>query len=112
MALLAQEHATVSAGPYQHTPLGNAQITVSGVVGLGNGVNALGAAAAIPFNSRVALITVETANVRWCDDGQTPTTTFGTLLSAGQSWEYMGDPAAIKFAAVSGTPVLDVAFYR
>ena len=108
----AQDHTTVSAGPYQLTALGNSQITVSGVVGLGSGVNAAGAAVAIPNGVRQAVITVETANVRWCDDGQTPTTAFGQLLTSGQTLSYVGDHSAIKFIAVTGTPVLDVAFYR
>lgn len=102
----------VAGAPYIFAPLGNAQLTVSGVVSLANAVNAGSVAVPIPAAAMMVLITVEAANVRWTDDGQTPSATFGTLLMAGQTWEYSGNLNALKFAAVSGTPLLDVAYYR
>lgn len=108
----AQDFSVVAAAPYQRTPLGCAQLTLSSTLGLKSAVNAAGTTFAVPTAARVAVLTVETANVRWCDDGQTPTTTFGNLLLAGQSLEYVGDLNAIQFAAVSGTPVIDVSYYK
>jgi hypothetical protein len=58
-----------------------------------------------------ALITCETASVRYRDDGIAPTTTVGILLNAGDVLFYTGNLAAIQFIAVSGSPSLSVAFY-
>lgn len=98
--------------PYQYVALGCSQITVSAAKGLGDGVDANSNAIAIPASAIMAAIVCETASVRWCDDGQTPTATFGNLLSSGTAMDYSGPLSAVKFFAVSGTPVLDVAFYR
>lgn len=82
-------------------PLGYQQIT------------SLGTAANLtpPAGATAALITVETAGVRWRDDGTAPTTSIGMPLSAGQSFTYYGSLSAIQFIAQSGSPVLDVAYY-
>ena len=114
MAAPYQDHQPVAPGAYKWQVIVQSQVTVTGTVGLGAGVNAASPAAtvAVPDNANSALITVETANVRWCADGQTPTASFGQLLVAGQTFDYSGDLNAIKFAAVSGTPVLDVVFKR
>lgn len=102
----------ICPAPYQYNALGCSQITVTAAVGLGGGVNAAAQAVAIPASATTAMIVCETANVRWCDDGQVPTATFGNLLAAGQALEYSGPLAAMQFFPVSGTPILDVAFYR
>lgn len=59
-----------------------------------------------------ALICAETAGVRWRDDGTAPTATVGQLLTAGQCFQYAGPLTAIQFIAQSGSPILDVSFYR
>jgi hypothetical protein len=64
-----------------------------------------------PAGATAALITVETASVRWRDDGTAPTTSLGMLLTAGQSFTYYGNLSAIQFIAVSGSPTVNVAYY-
>lgn len=97
--------------PYNFAPIAHAQLTVSGVVNLTAAVNAASSPVAIPTNAVMVLIACETANIRWTDDGQTPSSSFGMLMSVGQEFAYSGNLIAIQFAAVSGTPLLDIAYY-
>lgn len=54
----------------------------------------------------------ETANVRYRDDGGAPTTSIGSLVVSGQNpFLYTGTITALQFIG-SGSPLLDVAFYR
>lgn len=68
----------------------------------------------VPADANFALIRVETANVRWRDDGTAPTTTVGMPLNSTDTFmlEYSGNLSAIQFIAVSGSPVVDVAYYK
>jgi hypothetical protein len=71
----------------------------------------------IPARATRAVITVETDNVRWRDDGTAPTSTVGNFVIATQSFELKssGSIAAfqvIKDANASGTPILDIAYYQ
>jgi hypothetical protein len=91
------------------TPVGFCQFTATGT--------AQGLAAAcsggIPAGSASAFIVVESANVRWRDDGTAPTTSVGMLFANGSApLSYQGNLAGIQFIAVSGSPVVDVSFYR
>ena len=43
------------------------------------------------------LITVETAAVRWRDDGVAPTTSVGNPLDPGLPFFYAGDPVNLQF---------------
>jgi hypothetical protein len=66
----------------------------------------------VPTGARGALIVVETANVRWRDDGTNPTSAIGMLLvAAGDPFYYSGNLSALKFIAASGSPVMDVSYY-
>lgn len=114
MTVVSQNSSVVCPAPFQFDPLGHATITVSGVVTLASGVDSFGNPVPIPAAAVMALIGTEVANVRWTDDNKnTPSATFGKLLSSGQDWWYGGSPLGnIKFAAVSGTPVIHVAFYK
>ncbi len=61
----------------------------------------------------VVVISVETQNVRYRDDGAAPTSSTGVLLVTGQQpFTYDGNPSAIQFCAVVGGAVLNVSFYR
>jgi hypothetical protein len=89
----------------QYVPVGFQQI----------GASTLAAATklTVPAGADLAIIRTETANVRWRDDGTTPTSSVGMLMaSTDPVFEYSGTLSAIQFIAVSGNPVLDVAFYR
>lgn len=55
--------------------------------------------------ARAALISVETADIRLSIDGTTPTTTattaVGHLLSAGSSWEILGEKNIANFLCIN-----------
>lgn len=66
----------------------------------------------VPSGATCAYITVETANVRRTSDGTGATTTNGTLFNSGAQWSDCGPLAAYKFTAVSGSPTLDVEYFK
>ena len=91
-------------GPLKLTPLGFQQLSASN----------LSSAYPLtpPAGANVALLNPETANVRWRDDGVAPTATVGMLLIADAFIEYWGNLSAIQFILVSGSPLLNVSYYR
>lgn len=67
----------------------------------------------IPRGATMAVIQAETANVRYRDDGANPTTAIGLILVSGASpILYTGTLSALQFIAVTGSPILNVGFYR
>lgn len=65
------------------------------------------------YTATAAMFCVETAAVRWRDDGTAPTASVGMIAPAGQAcWLYTGNLSAIQFIAATGSPVLDVTYYR
>lgn len=93
------------AGTYQTsvatTSSGNA-LTTSGIP-----VDATGRSA------NMVVLTVETANIRWRDDGAAPTTAIGMLIVAASApLTYVGAIANFQLVAVTGSPVVDAAYYR
>jgi hypothetical protein len=58
-----------------------------------------------------ALIQTESQNVRWRDDGTSPTASVGVQLEAGKDFWYTGDLAALKFIQESATAKLNVSYY-
>lgn len=66
----------------------------------------------IPAGARMAYITAVTANAVFRDDGGAPTTTIGVIIASGGSLFYTGALGSLQFIAASGSPVLNVAFYR
>jgi hypothetical protein len=86
----------------QFAALGYQQITLSGASSL-----------TVPAGANFAIIAVETAAVRWRDDGTAPTSSVGMPLSnTGAPLEYSGPLANIQFIAQTGSPVLNVSYYR
>ena len=85
------------------TPLGFQQITsLSSAAGL-----------TVPAEADMAVFTVDAASVRWRDDGTAPTASVGmTIRDTDAPFEYTGDLALIQFIAVSGSPVLNVSYYK
>lgn len=59
-----------------------------------------------------AYIESDTAAVRYRDDGGAPTTSIGLTISANAPFLYTGSLSALQFIAVSGSPVLNIAFYH
>jgi|ERR1700733_5606964 len=66
----------------------------------------------VPATTTCAQITVEGANIRRTSDTTSATTTNGTLIQVGASWQDCGPLAAYKFTAVSGSPTLDVEYFK
>lgn len=68
----------------------------------------------IPTGAQMVFLQAETANVRYRDDGGAPTASIGNLVVAGAGGQilYGGTFSALRFIAASGSPLLNVAFYR
>lgn len=94
----------------------DAQQTKSGIY-LSSGANQMALAVStntqltVPPNTRCAYITVEGASVRRTSDGTSATTTVGTLI-APQGWSDCGPLGSYKFTAVSGSPTIDVEYFK
>jgi hypothetical protein len=90
--------------------------------GLPNGFQQLSVTTAasltVPAGTTFALITVDTNNARWRDDGVAPTAAIGILLptaaTALHPFVYASPKglATLQFIAVTGTSVLNVAYYK
>lgn len=103
---------------YQRKAQGYQQLTVAGTaVGLTMPTGAIdtgpnSATVVTKKNVSFVFIRCSTANVRWRDDGTDPDASTGVPLNAGETLEYDGNPARIKFIRTGGTSaVLDVSFY-
>ena len=91
----------------RYAPLGYQQISA-----LSSAINLT-----VPTGARIAEICVEVASVRYRDDGTAPTSSVGVLVAPLSSsipncFQYSGGLTAIQFIAVSGSPIIDVAYYR
>jgi len=73
----------------------------------------LGPGGAIPAGATFAYVQAETQDVRWRDDGTSPTATDGILLTAGDVLIVdRGQLNVIEFIEVAATAVLHVSFYK
>lgn len=100
-----------SAGKIQSTrtrqvlakPCGYDQMTsLSGATGL-----------TLPGNGETYCVIIpETQNVRYRDDGVSPSATVGMPLTADNTYEYYGDMSAIEFIEQTAGAVINVSFYR
>lgn len=67
----------------------------------------------IPTGATMAYLQAETANVRYRDDGAAPTTAIGNLVVSGTvGILYPGTLSKLRFIGASGSPLLNIAFYR
>lgn len=67
----------------------------------------------IPPGATMALLQAETADVRFRDDGGAPAAAVGELVVHGTPpIFYTGTLSKLQFIAASGSPLLDVLFYR
>jgi hypothetical protein len=71
-------------------------------------------AGGIPPGATMAYLVAEVASVRYRDDGGAPTASVGQLIvfGAGGGMLYSGGMSAVRFFAASGSPLLNIAFYR
>ena len=65
-----------------------------------------------PAYTNIAYVQVEGGQVRYRDDGVDPTAAIGMLLLDGAVLEYAGDLSALTFIEESGTPKLNVSYYK
>ncbi len=65
----------------------------------------------VPAGADVALISPETQNIRWRDDGTAPTATVGMILYTGDTLWYSGDLSKLQLIEVAATAGGHVAFY-
>lgn len=65
----------------------------------------------LTVKANFALITPEAQAVRWCDDGQTPTASYGMPLAAGVTLQYDGDLSKIRFIEQNGGAKLNISYY-
>lgn len=66
----------------------------------------------VPTGATIAQICVETAGVRYRDDGTAATASLGIPVSAGTCFAYSGPLSALSFTAQSGSPTIDVSYYH
>lgn len=91
-------------GPLKLTPLGYSQIAATG---------AAATLGTIPAGANMAVISVETAAIRWRDDGTPPTASIGMPIAAAAApLDYYGNLGAFEIIAQTGSPVVNVNFYR
>ena len=81
-------------------PLGYEQVTVTVATGL-----------TVPAGTRVALIQSQGQDVRWRDDGTSPSATVGMIIFAGESLWYNGDFAAFEGIEALVGGKLNVSYY-
>lgn len=86
---------------FQYVAIGRQDLTV------GVGVLQL----TVPALTHWCLIRVEVANVRYTEDGSTPTTTHGTELLVGEALHYTCDPRLLQFAQEAVNAVITVCYY-
>jgi hypothetical protein len=106
-ALLALLWATAAGA--QQIKSGSYQSSGTGQMGLAISTNTQ---LTVPGGTICAYITVETASVRRTSDGTSASTTNGTLFASGAQWTDCGPLAGYKFTAVSGSPTLDVEYFK
>lgn len=67
----------------------------------------------IPVGATMAFLQAETADVRYRDDGAAPSAALGNIVVHGiPGILYTGSLSALQFIALSGSPLLDIGFYR
>lgn len=66
----------------------------------------------IPTGATQARLQSETASVRFRDDGGVPTASVGDLITNGVPLFYTGTLGNLQFFAASGSPLLNIDFYR
>lgn len=66
----------------------------------------------IPAGAAGAEICVETAGIRYTDDGTAASSSVGIPVASGVCFQYFGQLSKLKFTAQSGSPTIDVLYYK
>ncbi len=99
-------HAQVRNATNFITPLGYCQLTSIAASTLISSC-----AGGIPALTGWAVICIETAAIRWRDDGTAPTASVGMPIVAGGCFNYSGTFATLRVIAQTGSPVVNISFY-
>ncbi len=91
---------------YQLRPLGYCQLSVTTAVSPSTCPNG------IPYGTLWALVCIETASVRWRDDGTAPTASIGQPTPAGNCQNFYTNFQTLQFIAQSGTATVNISFYQ
>lgn len=62
-------------------------------------------------NAGRAIISPETQNVRWRDDGTAPTASVGYLLAVGSELDYSGSLDNLRFIETAASAKLNICYY-
>lgn len=91
----------MSAQQFYGKPLGYQQLTPTAATAL-----------TVPSGARIAIITSETQNTRWRDDGTNPTAAVGQLIkTTDPPFLYDGNLATIKFIETTSAAKVNVCYY-
>jgi hypothetical protein len=104
-------------------PASSAVVTSGGYVSAGAGQYGVSISTSVvstltvPAGSAGAQICVETAGIRYTDDGSTPTSSTGMPAVPGSSsipvcFQYFGPLNKLKIIGISGSPTIDVSYYK
>lgn len=97
----------VYSAPFGRSPVAatftNSQITVSS--------SAVSLSTFLPSGATHAEIAVDGANIRWWDDGKTPTASEGKPLSSG-NYLWVEAPSTFKAIAQSGSATVTISWYK
>lgn len=63
-------------------------------------------------NAGRAIISPETQNVRWRDDGVAPTASVGYLLAVGSELDYSGSLDKLRFIETTASAKLNICYYK
>ncbi len=109
--LIAPTRAQTAVPGLPIVPLGYCQLSN---VQLASSTPLSSCAGGIPAGATMAFLQAETAPVRYRDDGTAPTTALGMLVVNGVGGQifYTGTLSKLRFIGASGSPLLNIAFYR
>lgn len=94
----------------RYAPLGYGQLStsLSGAVKLGSAFEN-----GLPVGADSVLLQADTHDVRWTDDGTTPTSSVGMILKSGDApFLYTGAIENLQFIESASGAVLDFSLYR
>ncbi len=104
----AWAQSSVLSYPPPIHPLGYCQLSVGAITA----VTLASCSGGIPSGAAIVTIKPETQNIRFRDDGVSPTTSVGTPIFQGESIPYSGNVLSqLSFIAVTGTASLNLNFY-
>lgn len=106
LALCAPAHAQKRVASDFIQPLGYCQLT-----SVSSSTLVSSCSGGIPALTGWAVLCIDTAAIRWRDDGTAPTASVGMPVAAGQCFYYSGTVAALRVIAQSGSPVVNISFY-